>query len=135
VVTGAVPDLGPSKPARVHTKHDAPRRKPPERTASPVRREPPVVAKAAFQATPRSTPKPAPTPRAKPKATAARTRRKAAAREAAPREFGFENQAPTGGTAEPSATTATSTQAPPQPTSTKPLSSKKFSPAEQEFAP
>jgi RNA polymerase sigma factor (sigma-70 family) len=135
VVTGGVPDLVPSKPARVHEKHDAPRRKPPERTAPRAEREAPVVTKAAFQATPQATPMPTPRPRAKPKATSARTRRKAPAREAAPREFSFENQAPAGSTAEPSATTATSTQASPPPTASKPSSSKTFSPAEQEFAP
>jgi hypothetical protein len=133
VVTGGVPDLGPSKPARVHAKHDAPRRKQPERTAPPARREPPVVTKATLHAAPQS--RPTPTPPAEPKASTARKRRKAAAREAAPREFGFENQAPVGGTTEPSATTATSTQPPPQPPPTKPSSSKKFSPAEQEFTP
>ena len=46
------------------------------------------------------------TPAPKPKASTARARRREAKKEAAPREFGFENQAPAASTAEPSATTA-----------------------------
>ena len=132
VVTGAVPDLGGAKPARVEAKDDAPRRKERPREAPAAHREPPVVTKPALLAS--SETERRPTQSGKPKASTARSRRKAAAKEAAPREFGFENQAASGGQAEPSATTAASTDAPPQPTPAR-SAPKKFSPAEQEFAP
>ena len=125
VVTGTVPDLGGDKPARVVAEHD--RAAPKERPRA--EREPPVVTKAALPPPAKATPTQTPTP--KPNASTSRERRREAKQEAAPREFGFENQAAAaaGGTAEPSATTATSTEAPPPPVSTK------FSPAEQEFLP
>ena len=132
VVTGNVPDLGGDKPARVHAKHDRAPRKSRSPKAPPVRREPPVVAKASFSPPIETKPKHTPTP--KPKASTARARRRHAAKEAAPREFGFENQAAAGSTAEPSATTAASTESQPARTPTK-TASRKFSPAEQEFAP
>jgi RNA polymerase sigma factor (sigma-70 family) len=121
VVTGTVPDFGGDKPAPVVAKQDraAPKQRP--RTE----REPQVVA----ALSPPAKTTPTPTPASKPKTSTPRERRRKAKQEAAPREFGFENQATTGGTAEPSATTATSTEAPPPPVSTK------FSPAEQEFLP
>jgi RNA polymerase sigma factor (sigma-70 family) len=131
VVTGGVPSIGGSEPARIQAKHNAPRRKAREREAPAPSREP-QVAKAAFHSAAQTTRPPAQP--MKPKATTARTRRKAAAKEAAPREFGFENQASPDLTAEPPATATTSTEAPPQPTPTNPAS-KKFSPAEQEFTP
>jgi RNA polymerase sigma factor (sigma-70 family) len=127
VVTGNVPDFGGSKSARVAAKHDAPRHKAPQRKAPATTPEPPV-SKATFHTA--ATPTPAPRP--KPKASTARTRSKAA-KEAAPREFGFENQATTAAVFDPSATTATSTP-PPPPAPSNPAP-KKFSPAEQEFAP
>jgi RNA polymerase sigma factor (sigma-70 family) len=123
VVTGTVPDLGGDKPARVAANHD--RAAPTERAR--LKREPPVVTKAAFS--PPAETAPRRPPASKPKASTSRERRRQAKKEAAPREFGFENQAAAGSTAEPSATTATSTEAPPPPVSTK------FSPAEQEFLP
>jgi RNA polymerase sigma factor (sigma-70 family) len=122
VVTGNVPDVGSDKPARVHAKREPRTERPPE--ARPARRERPVVTKASL--TPKATPTPTPAP--KPKASATRAHRRHAKKEAAPREFGFENQAPAAPTSEPSATTARS--APPQSPPTK-----KFSPAEQEFLP
>jgi RNA polymerase sigma factor (sigma-70 family) len=124
VVNGGLPAVGGDEPARVEAKHERAPRKERPREAPPARREPPVVAKTSL--TPKTTPTPTPAP--KPKASSARARRRHAEKEAAPREFGFENQAPAAGTAESSATTARSTppQAPP---------SKKFSPAEQEFLP
>jgi RNA polymerase sigma factor (sigma-70 family) len=132
VVTGNVPNLGGDNPARVHAKHDRAPRKSRSPKASPVRREPPVVTKASFS--PPIETKPKHTPTSKPKASTARARRRQAAKEAAPREFGFENQAAAGSTAEPSATTAASTESQPPQTPTK-TASRKFSPAEQEFAP
>jgi RNA polymerase sigma factor (sigma-70 family) len=132
VVTGAVPDLGGGKPARVEAKHDPPRRQPPERRATPATPDPdPPVTRATFHTAVQTTAKPRRA--SKPKASTTRARRRQAAKEAAPREFGFENQAP----AQPPATTASSAAPPaspppaPSPTST----SKTFSPAEQEFAP
>ena len=129
VVTGNVPAIGGDRPARVQAKHDREPRKERPREAPPAKREPPVVAKAALSSAAAPAPKAKPAP--KPRAASARARRREARKEAAPREFSFENQAATGGTAEPSATTATSTEAP-APTTT---ASKKFSPAEQEFLP
>ena len=120
VVNGGLPATDGDKPTRVDAKHARAPRKERPRKAPPVRREPPVVTK--------TTPRPTPAP--KPTASTARARRRHAKKEAAPREFGFENQAPAGSTAEPSATTAS--QPPPAPTKT---ASKKFSPAEQEFLP
>ena len=100
VVNGGLPDFGGDKPARVHAKHD----RGPARSAHakrlPRRREPPVVTKAALSSAAETAPAP------KPKASTARARRRQAKKEAAPREFGFENQAPAASTAEPSATTA-----------------------------
>jgi hypothetical protein len=128
VVNGGLPDLGGERPARVQAKHDREPRKERPREAPPARREPPVVTKVAVAAPPEAAPKPTPAPR--PKASTARERRREPAKEAAPREFGFENQAPRAATAEPSATTATSTESQPAPKPTK-----KFSPAEQEFLP
>jgi RNA polymerase sigma factor (sigma-70 family) len=129
VVTGNVPDLGGGKPAHVAAKHDAPRRRAPTRKA-PAATPEPTVSKPAFHTAAATTP--TPTRRPKPKASSARTRQRKAAKEAAPREFGFENQA-TAATAAPSATTATST--PPPPPAPSNAAPKKFSPAEQEFAP
>jgi RNA polymerase sigma factor (sigma-70 family) len=131
VVTGTVPDLGGDTSARVHTQDRVDRKELP-REAPPAQREPPVVTKAAFSPPAETTPEP--TPASKPKASTSRERRRKAKSEAAPREFGFENQAATGGRAEPSATTATSTEALPPPAPTK-TASTKFSPAEQEFTP
>ena len=132
VVTGTVPGVGGDKPARVHAKQDRAARKERPREAPTAKREPPVVVKAALSLPTETAPKQ--TPASKPKASTSRERRRKAKQEAAPREFGFENQAATGGTAEPSATTATSIEAPPPPAPTK-TASKTFSPAEQEFTP
>jgi hypothetical protein len=128
VVTGTVPDLGGDTSARVAAKQE--RAAPKERPRA--RREPPVVTKAAFSPPAETTPKP--NPSSKPKASTPHERRYTAKKEAAPREFGFENQAAAGGPVEPSATTATSTEASPPPAPTK-TASTKFSPAEQEFLP
>jgi RNA polymerase sigma factor (sigma-70 family) len=127
VVTGTVPDFVASKPARVAAKPDAGRTRAPERSAPAATPDPPVV-KAAFHV---AQTKPRPAKPAKPKASSSRAHRRKAAREAAPREFGFENQA-TVSTAEPPATTSTAPPPPPAATKSTP---KKFSPAEQEFAP
>ncbi len=124
VVNGGLPDLGGDKPALVRATHDREPRKERPREAPPARREPPVITKPALSSTAETAPAP------KPKASTARARRREAKKEAAPREFGFENQAPAASTAEPSATTAS--QPPPTPTKTAP---KTFSPAEQEFLP
>jgi RNA polymerase sigma factor (sigma-70 family) len=129
VVNGGLPDIGGDKPARVQAKHDREPRKSRPREAPPAKGEPPVVTKTALSSATETAPKTTPAP--KPKAsTTSRERRRQAKKEAAPREFGFENQAPAGSTAEPSATTATSTESQPPPTPTK-----TFSPAEQEFLP
>ena len=124
VVNGGLPDFGGDKPALVRATHAREPRKERPREAPPARREPPVVAKPALSSTAETAPAP------KPKASTARARRREAKKEAAPREFGFENQAPAASTAEPSATTASQ----PPPTPTEPAS-KTFSPAEQEFLP
>jgi RNA polymerase sigma factor (sigma-70 family) len=126
VVNGGLPGDGGDKPAHVRANHEPRKQRP--REATPARREPPVVAKASPTPPPKATATPSPAP--KPKASTPRKRRRRAAKEAAPREFSFENQATTGGPAEPSATTAS--QPPPTPTKT---ASKTFSPAEQEFLP
>ena len=125
VVTGTVPDLGGSKPAR-QAAQSPPRAKPEKRQP----RSEPTVAAAAR--TPRATATPAPTPRATPKPKPSRPRRERSESpaEAAPREFSFENQAPA---PEPSAASATTAATPSEPP-TQPASTK-FSPAEQEFAP
>ncbi len=119
VVTGNVPDLGSPESAR-HAAHAPERANPETRKRRATQSAPPTLAAFAPQATP--TPPPRPAPKAKP--SRARQRRTAARREAAPREFGFENQAPAPA---PTARTAT--------TPSTPTASKKFSPAEQEFAP
>ena len=101
---GHVPDLGGDEPARVHAKHDRrPARSAPAKRRPP-QREPPVVTKAALSSAAETTP--APKPKASRRATQVDRQAK---KEAAPREFGFENQAPAASTAEPSATTASST--------------------------
>jgi RNA polymerase sigma factor (sigma-70 family) len=128
VVNGGLPAIGGDKPARVQAKQDREPRKERPREAPSAPREPPVVTKAAVTPPPKTTPKPTPAP--KPKASTARVRHRQAKKEAAPREFGFENQAPAATTAQPSATTATSAKSQPAPKPTK-----KFSPAEQEFLP
>ena len=126
VVTGTVPDLGGDKPARVAANHE--RAAPKERPR--VKREPPVGTKPAFSPPAETAPK---QPSAsKPKASTARERRRTAKKEAAPREFGFENQEPASGPTVPTATT--STTPPPEPAPSKPTP-KSFSPAEQEFNP
>ncbi len=128
VVTGTVPDLAPSKPAR-QAAQAPPRAKPEKRQP----RSEPMLAVAA--PTPRATATPdarrASRPAPKPKPSRPRRQRAESPAEAAPREFSFENQAPAPEPSTASATTAAAPSAPPpaQPTSTK------FSPAEQEFAP
>jgi RNA polymerase sigma factor (sigma-70 family) len=129
VVTGNVPDLGGGEPARVAATHHAPRQRAQARRAPAATPERPL-SKAAFHTAAATTPRP--TQRSKPKASSARARRREAAKEAAPSEFGFENQAGAGAI-EPLATTATSTPPPPPPPSN--AAPKTFSPAEQEFAP
>ena len=128
VVTGVVPDLSPNPPAR-EAVHDEPKKpQPPKRRAASP---PPPATTATLRPPPRATPTATPSrPKRRPKAVSARERNNEA-KEAAPREFGFENQAPSSGTTTTSATTARSTPQPPPPNST----SQKFSPAEQEFAP
>jgi RNA polymerase sigma factor (sigma-70 family) len=127
VVTGTVPDFGPMPAAAVKPDYGKPRREAPKREPRPQSTPPAAVAQVRPPARPTATP--TPPARTRPKATPARERRKAA-KEAAPREFGFENQAATA-TAPP---TAQSAQAPPPRTSNDPPPTK-FSPAEQEFAP
>jgi RNA polymerase sigma factor (sigma-70 family) len=128
VVGGGLPDFGADTPAQVHAKREPVKERSHE--APPARREAPVVTKASISVAPKATATPSPAPRPKAAGSATRSRRRHAAKEAAPREFSFENQAVGGGTAEPSATTAS--QPPPPPAEP---ASKKFSPAEQEFLP
>lgn len=128
VVTGVVPDLSPNPPAR-EAVHDEPKKPQPPKRRAPS--PPPPATTATLRPPPRATPTATPSrPKRRPKAVSARER-KNEAKEAAPREFGFENQAPSSGTTTTSATTARSTPQPPPPNST----SQKFGPAEQEFAP
>jgi RNA polymerase sigma factor (sigma-70 family) len=131
VVTGTVPDFGPDPVASVRSEHEKPSR------GSSKHDPPPPIARNAPLASAQLRPpaRPSATPattrsRPRPKASSARARRKAA-KEAAPREFGFENQAPAGGTPTQAAASTARSTAPP-PTNPTP---KKFSPAEQEFAP
>jgi RNA polymerase sigma factor (sigma-70 family) len=131
VVTGTVPDFGRDQVASVKRSDEKPRRERPKREQKPTSSAPPVVA-AQLRPTPRATATPtAPRARARPNASSARSRR-TPAKEAAPREFSFENQA---SAAPASASTARSTAPPPPPPSPPTTTSKKFSPAEQEFAP
>jgi RNA polymerase sigma factor (sigma-70 family) len=129
VVTGSVPDL----PAGDDTRPAA-RAEPKARTAKRAPADPTVVVPVATVSArsdsrgsaPRSAPQ-----RAKAAAARSSTRAKD---DAAPREFGFEQQATP---PEPAATTAQSGQTqqpPPEPTPSDPPP-QKFSPAEQEFAP
>ena len=130
VVTGTVPDFGPDQVASVKRSDEKPRRETPKREREPTRSAPPVLA-AQLRPPPRATATPT-APRTRTKAVSARSRRKAT-KEAAPREFGFENQASAAPTDAPAAT-ARSTEPPPTaPPADQPT--KKFSPAEQEFAP
>ena len=149
VVTDRVPILGPDPPARQAARAEQPKpkiAKRPEPTATPVL--PAATATARPRSRPNTTePKASPSPaKAKPpkaKPSAARSSKRESA-EAAPREFGFEQQAPA---PEPAATSTQSQpvqQPPPQPTQSDPppsggtqtsSSSQKFSPAEQEFSP
>jgi len=133
VVTGNVPDLVPSPPAR-QTARDEPKErtayKPPA-ASQPVGPTATVAPPTPSREPPRSTNRSA---APKPKARAARAReRERAKKEAAPREFGFEQQT---ASQPPAATTAQTTQIqqPPEPAPSKP-SPQKFSPAEQEFEP
>ncbi len=124
VVNGGLPASAATSRRECSAKHDRAPRKERPREAPPAKREPPVVTKAALSSTAETAPAP------KPKASTARARRREAKKEAAPREFGFENQAPAASTAKPSA--ATASQPPPTPPKT---ASESFSPAEQEFLP
>jgi RNA polymerase sigma factor (sigma-70 family) len=136
VVTGAVPDIAPDRPARSAERAEPKQR--PARPPTPRRASAPATTAVA---SPVPTRDPSPPPRSAPKqpkvtaASRARARRRAK-QEAAPREFGFEGQAASN--AEPEATTA---QAQPAevveqpPAEPNPPSQKKFSPAEQEFEP
>jgi RNA polymerase sigma factor (sigma-70 family) len=128
VVTGSVPDLGSSPRVATH----APQRAKAEKREPRATKSPPRIAAVTAVATPRATPTPTPrsAPKPKPKPKPPRKPRRESRAEAAPREFSFENQAPA---PEPSAPPAQTAQAPPPPT--EPTTTKKFSPAEQEFAP
>jgi RNA polymerase sigma factor (sigma-70 family) len=131
VVTGAVPDLRPSDAARLAT-----RAEPKARAAKRAPADTKPIAPVATVSAPSGSRSAAPVTRSAPqrvKAAAARSRRRAK-EEAAPREFGFEQQA---ASPEPVATTAESgeiQQPPPEATQSDPRP-QKFSPAEQEFAP
>jgi RNA polymerase sigma factor (sigma-70 family) len=132
VVTDSVPVLGSESgarsDARVERKREAPERE--EREAlAPVRssRRPAAQPAAAPQRTSASAAKP----------DVSRARKREAAKEAAPREFGFENQT---ASTEPVAASAQTSEVQQQPqprpaTPAAPTPSKTFSPAEQEFAP
>lgn len=130
VVTGNVPDLG-SGGTSARVVAQAPQRPTPEKRRPRAREAPPKLAAFTTAATPRATPTPAPRATPAPKSSRPRATRRAPRREAAPREFSFENQAPA---PEPVTAPAQRAQAPPPPAPTQPPS-KKFSPAEQEFAP
>jgi RNA polymerase sigma factor (sigma-70 family) len=142
VVTGTVPDLRPGDAARPAAARAEPTSRAARRTPGEAKRVVVPVATVAARATVRdpapaaTRPDPAPA-----KAASSRPRereREREKREAAPREFGFEQQAES---APPAATTAQSVAgAPPQPPPTaEPAPSdppaRNFSPAEQEFAP
>jgi hypothetical protein len=129
VVSGGVPDLGSSQPvrqeARAAPKGAAPKREPVAPAVPAVVTGSRTTARVTT-APVRSRPEPpkTPSPRAK----------KREAKEAAPREFGFENQP---ASSEPAVGGAqTTAAAPPSREASQPTqSSKKFSPAEQEFEP
>jgi RNA polymerase sigma factor (sigma-70 family) len=134
VVTGALPDLSSKPPARQDVRPEREKRaeKPPETNSRAP--SPPAVTTASLRSPPRATPTATPSrPKRPAKAVSAR-RRKREAKEAAPREFGFENQAPSAPTRTASAFSAEATEPLPQAPPPK-TTSKKFSPAEQEFAP
>jgi hypothetical protein len=129
VVTGAVPDVGPNKPAR-QAARAAPKDRPAQRARA--RTVVPPVATVSVRS-PASTPSPKTrSTQDEPKARTTRVRPRAR-EEAAAHEFGFEGQA---ASAEPVATTAQAAERQPPPQAThSPPTSQKFSPAEQEFAP
>jgi RNA polymerase sigma factor (sigma-70 family) len=129
VVTGTVPDFSSPPPARQAAKAEAVQR-PAKREAKPTPTPTPPVITASLRPSPRATPTPT-QPKRRAKATPSRAPQREKRDAAAPREFGFENQA---SAAPASATTASSTAASPPPRAAPPTS-KKFSPAEQEFAP
>jgi hypothetical protein len=133
VVTGNVPDLRPSAPETRQAAGTASKERAAQRDSkrvAPVRPVATVSLPPPSRDSSRSTNRSA---AQKPKASVARARTREK-NEAAPREFGFEDQA---AAAEPAAATAQSVepqQPPPDPAPSQPTS-KKFSPAEQEFAP
>jgi len=131
VVTGNVPDLGSSKGTRQVSQ--AERRDKPDKRERRTVKSAPRVTTAVLRPTPRITPIPTPAPKAK--QPSVRSRRRTARRDAAPREFSFENQTAPQENAETSATVASSTDAAPAVSTPSQSTSKKFSPAEQEFAP
>jgi hypothetical protein len=130
VVTGTVPDLRPGDVTR-----PAPREEPKARAAKRAPADPTVVLPAATVSA-RSGSRTATATRPAPQRTKAASARSGTRpkEDAAPREFGFEQQA---ASAEPAATTAQSgvVQQPPPETPKSDPPSQKFSPAEQEFAP
>ena len=139
VVTGTVPDLSPDPPAR-----DAARPQPRERGPARVPKAAPTVQPVATVSTSARPPDPSP-PQArsssgKARASAAREvrarerEREREKKEAAPREFGFENQPTVPETAATTSQSVEVQQPPSDPGPTQPAS-KKFSPAEQEFTP
>jgi RNA polymerase sigma factor (sigma-70 family) len=127
VVTDSVPVLASDPPARqaarVEPKREAPKQPAPE-ARRPVR---PVATAWVRSAGRRTSPPPRFTPSKKPSRPRSEPKE-----EPAPREFSFENQAPS---LEPIAASAQTSEAPAQQPPPTPTSSKKFSPAEQEFAP
>jgi RNA polymerase sigma factor (sigma-70 family) len=132
VVTGTVPDFESDRVASVKRSDERPRREPPRREPEPSGSAPRVIT-ARLRPPPRATATPtAPRTRTRPKAATARSRRNAA-KEAAPREFSFENQTSATPIDAPAAT-ARSSEPPPAAPPTQ-QATKTFSPAEQEFAP
>jgi RNA polymerase sigma factor (sigma-70 family) len=125
VVTDSVPVLASDPPARQAARAE-PKREAPKQPAPPARPIRPVATVSVRSAARRTSPPPRSTRPKKPSAP-----RSEVENDPAPREFSFENQAPS---PEPVAASAQTGDAPQQPPTT-PTSSKKFSPAEQEFAP
>jgi RNA polymerase sigma factor (sigma-70 family) len=135
VVTDRVPVLGAEPPARQAARAEPKAKVVRQRVRTVKTVQPTATVEPRPPTPPRSAePRPSPQP-AKAKSAADRPRVREA-KEAAPREFGFENQAAAAPAPDPAPVTVTQSADPPPTTPpSEPPAPSEFSPAEQEFSP